>query len=169
MDSSEQAFEIKIDSSKCISVIEGCACLDKIYSDSWRYTDLTFESGKIYGLVSEYQQGGMYVSYLIGGKKESFDSVAEKFFLTPQRYKRKLKQLSGERWRASAALGYALGKKIFYAPYECSEFYYQMCHSGLDKVLRELTINGALVLLPVGSDAFIKELADECVYLKRTY
>lgn len=36
---------------------------------------------------------------------EEFDKIAEKFILTEPRYDRKLFQLSGERWRASAALG----------------------------------------------------------------
>ena len=38
---------------------------------------------------------------------EDFDTIAEKFILTEPRYDRKLFQLSGERWRASAALGYS--------------------------------------------------------------
>ena len=148
-----------------------------------------FESGKIYGLVSEYQQGCMYLSYLLGGKidfgnlkiygngielsrndlayhswnlepsketyrkakvkksienalkknnsEENFKDIAEKFILTPQRFDRKFFQLSTERWRACAALGYAKGKRIFYAPYQTSSFYYQMCQSGLLKALKE--------------------------------
>lgn len=55
--------------------------------------------------------------------------------LTEPRYDRKLLQLSGERWRASAALGYANGKRIFYAPYECTKFYHQMNSSNLFKVV----------------------------------
>lgn len=78
-------------------------------------------------------------------------------------------QLSGERWRASAALGYANRKKIYYAPYKPSNFYYQMCNNGLLKVLRELTDDGAIVLLPVGSDEFLKHIVDECIYTNREY
>ena len=87
---------------------------------------------------------------------ETFDAVTEKFILTEPRYDRKLFQLSGERWRASAALGYANRKRIYYAPYKFSKFYYQMCQSGLLKVLKELTADGAIVLLPAGSDEFLK-------------
>lgn len=215
-------FEIKIDASVCASMVEGGVTFkERNARDAWRYENLKFESGKIYGLVGEYGQGPMFLSYLLGGQvkfddlklyynnaeinrqdleriswnlepnyekykkavvkksiekairenngKADFESIAEKFILTKPRYDRKLFQLSGERWRASAALGYASGKKIFYAPYKPSAFYYQMCQSGLLKVLKELTANGAMVLLPVGSDDFMKHIADECVYIKRDY
>lgn len=214
-------FEIKIDSSKCISLIEGSVSFDRTTYDCWKYADLSFKSGKIYGIISEYGQGCMYISYLLGGRVEpgdlqiyyndrkitkeylsliswnlepshekyrnetvkksiekmlrkgkcaySFAEIAEKFILTEPRYNRKLYQLSGERWRASAALGYSSGKQIFYAPYETSQFYYQMARQGLIKVLRNLTDAGALVLLPAGSDTFLKHIVDECVYLNREY
>lgn len=218
----DKAFEIKIDASKCISLVEGGAFLDgKKEYDSWRFKDIKLESGKIYGLIGEYGQGAMYLSYLIGGKVdfdnlrlfcngqelsrnmleqiswnlepstekyknaivkksiekaliknqciEDFDAIAEKFILTEPRYGRKLFQLSGERWRASAALGYANRKKIYYAPYKPSKFYYHMCQSGLLKVLRELTADGAIVLLPVGSDEFLKHIVDECIYTNYEY
>ena len=63
----------------------------------------------------------------------------------------------------------AQGKKIFFAPYEPSRFYYCMCSSSLLIALRALTSSGALVILPTGSDDFIKHIADEVVYLNRDY
>lgn len=218
----DKPFEIKVDASKCISLIEGSALIEGVnVIDSWRFSDIKMESGKIYGLISEYGQGSMYLSYLFGGRidfkdlcitcngkelsrdelakvswnlepynekykksvvkksiekalnkngiDESFDIIADKFILTEPRYDRKLCQLSGERWRASAALGYANCKKIFYAPYKPSDFYYHMCQVGLLKVLRELTSTGAIVLLPVGSDIIMKHIADECIYIRRDY
>lgn len=218
----EKPFEIKIDASKCTSLVDGGAFLDnkKVY-DTWRFKDVRLESGKIYGIVGEYGQGSMYLSYLLGGKidfgdlrllcnerelsqdmlekvswnlepsnekykkavvkksiekalinsqhTESFDEIANKFILTKPRYERKLFQLSGERWRASAALGYANRKKIYYAPYRESDFYYQMCQNGLLKALRELTADGAIVLLVAGSDEFLKHIVDECIYTNSKY
>lgn len=217
-----QPFRIRIDTSACTSLTEGLENFGQDHGrDSWRFCSQQFESGKIYGLVSEYQQGCMYLSYLLGGRIEfgdlkiylndreicrqellklgwnleplheahgkrtvkrsvgeavkrngqniSLGSVQDRFCLTPERENMKLEDLSGERWRASAAVGYVSGKKIFYAPYEPSEFYYAMCQSALLKVFRELTDSGALVLLPVGSDDFMKYIADECIYIKRDY
>lgn len=98
--------------------------------------------------------------------QESFSDIQDKFLLTEQRSGRKLRCLSGERWRASAALGYAEGRRIFYAPYKTSLFYYQMCQSGLVKALRELSNTGAIVLLPAGSDEFVKYIVDKCIYIE---
>lgn len=211
-------FKIKIDTSDCTSIIEG---YDAELNDSWYYRDQVFESGKIYGIVSECGQGCAYLSYLLGGRVDlhevkvycngsliqrndlkevswnleplcetygkkqvrrsiekavcdniygdSFRSIAEKFLLTPKRYDRKFIHLSGERWRAASALGYALNKRIFFAPYKPSTFYYNMCNSGLLKALRSLTSSNALVILPTGSDEFIKHIADEVIYVDPHY
>ena len=44
-----------------------------------------------------------------------------------------------------------------------------MCQSGLLKALKELTNSGAIVLLPIGSDHFIKYIADICIDLNVQY
>lgn len=213
------SFCIKVDVVQS-NMAEGGAYLGKDYGyDCLWYRNLQLESGRIYGLVSEYGQGCMYLSYLLGGRVDtdelkvyvdekevsrrdldklswnlepsgeryrnavvgkaiqkaiqknglsvSLSDIQQSFILTPPRQDRKFLQLSGERWRASAALGYAEGKRIFFAPYKTSKFYYQMCQSGLLKALRELTDSGAIVLLPCGSDDFLKYIADECIYLDR--
>lgn len=215
----KDSFKIEIDTSCCSGLTAEC---NIPLNDTWYYKDLSFESGKIYGLVSEYGQGCEFVSYLLGGRitiynnikiifngnlisqndlrrmswnlepsEESygnkivrksiekalkntpdsmdFQDLAEKFALTPERYDRKFKYLSGERWRTAAAFGYAQNKRIYFSPYKTSLFYYQMCQSGLLKALRELTDSGALVVLPSGSDAFIRHIADEVVYLDKEY
>ena len=211
-------FSIKIDTSACKSMIAGH---DLKLNDTWFYSDQIFESGKIYGIVSEHGQGCEYLSYLLGGRlgfedvkvycndspisqndlnevsfnlepnhepygkkqvkksiesalkistdKGDFSLIADRFLLTPERNDRKFIQLSGERWRAAAAFGYAQNKRIFFAPYETSNFYYHMCQSCLLKALKELTKCGALVILPAGSDEFIKHIADEVIYLNRNY
>ncbi|MCM1167345.1 MAG: hypothetical protein NC299_09140 [Lachnospiraceae bacterium] len=213
-----EPFAITIDTSSCKSVVTG---YDEALNDTWYYCDLSLESGKIYGLVSEHGQGCEFLSYFLGGRisfdnvkvyfngnlisqsrlneigwnleplRESYGNkvvkkailhalkneanetklqdIAEKFLLTPERSSRKFNRLSGERWRAAAALGYAQNKRIFFAPYNTSNFYYQMCRSSLLKCLRELTESGAMVVLPCGSDAFIKHIADEIIYLDREF
>lgn len=215
----DNSFNIRIDVIQR-NMAEGGTYFGKDYGyDCLHYRNLRLESGRIYGLISEYGQGCMYLSYLLGGRvdtkelsisvnekkasrreleklswnlepsrewyrnavvikaiqkaikknglKDNFSDIQQKFYLTPPRQDRKLFQLSGERWRASAALGYVEGKQIFYAPYKTSKFYYQMCQSGLLKALRELTDSGAVVLLPCGSDDFLKHIVDECIDLDR--
>lgn len=214
----QDKFRIKIDTTACTSIITG---FDAKLDDVWYYSDQIFESGKIYGIVSEYGQGCAYLSYLLGGRvdfqdvkvycndsliqrkdlddvswnleplcepygkkqvrkliekalcdnpnSEDFQSIADGFLLTPERYDLKFKHLSGERWRAASALGFALNKRIFFAPYKESIFYYQMCQSSLLKALRTLAESNALVILPAGSDEFIKHIADEVIYVDPTY
>lgn len=98
-------------------------------------------------------------------RNETFSDIQKRFRLTDERVDRKIKSLSGERWRASAALGYALEKEVFFAPYCPSNFYYQMYRTGSFKVLQELAANGGIVVLPVGTDSVLKHLVDECIYL----
>ena len=84
----------------------------------------------------------------IGYVQDTFENIAEKFLLSEKRYNMRLRELSGERWSASAALGYALGKKIFYAPYNPSMFY--SSNFRLKNMIDFLTSHGWMVLLPVG-------------------
>lgn len=211
-------MKIRIDSSKCNSIIQGYSHFNNGMEDYWYYSDHTFETGKSYGLISEYMQGCMYLSYLIGGKIElkdgleiyiddrktdaaglddiswniepyyenyknlvvkksiekalkqgfvsdTFEQIAKAFALTEPRYDRKLSQLSGERWRASAAIGYASGKRIFYVPYKSSNHYSSM--NQLPEIIRFLTDHDCMVLLPVGSDKYIPECVDECIYIQQ--
>ena len=46
---------------------------------------------------------------------------------------------------------------------------YSFCISKSSSILRKLTDEGAIVLLPVGSDVFIKHIADEVIYIDRKY
>ena len=66
-----EMFEIKIDTSSCGTII---TAHDSLLNDTWYYSDLSFESGKIYGLVSEYGQGCEFLSYFLGGRV-TFDNV----------------------------------------------------------------------------------------------
>lgn len=48
---------------------------------------------------------------------ENVESIKSKFGLSDQRFNRKIKYMSGERWKASMAIGYALGKEIYCFPW----------------------------------------------------
>ncbi len=209
---------IRTDASKCRSILQGYSHFNNGMEDFWYYSDVAFETGRSYALISEYQQGCMYLSYLLGGQigfkdgleiylddtgitqetlkgiswnlepyyesyknlivrksiekalknrfvEESFEQLAEGFCLTPERYDRKLSQLSGERWSASAAVGYASGKKVFYAPYNSSNFY--SSNARLKLMINYLTSHDCMVLLPVGSDMYLKDCVDQCIYIEQ--
>ena len=44
-----------------------------------------------------------------------------------------------------------------------------MCRQGLVQALRQLTDSGAVVVLPTGSDTFLRQIADEVVYLDPSF
>lgn len=188
-------------------------------TDTFLKQDIMLESGKAYGLVSEYGLGCEFVSFLIGGKlsrdsyleqpvlwngtqiaqaqlahlaweiepcktryekwtvkksiedalkqglvDDTFASIASSFGLTEARYDRSLHQLSGERWFASMAIGYALGRRIFFAPYQTSLFYQQCAHR-FRLTLAKLKQENCLVLLPCGSDRVLRQFTDQCISL----
>jgi hypothetical protein len=134
-----------------------------LYNVAWNLEPLSDNYGK------KIVRKSIEKALISSASKENFQNISDRFLLTPERYDRKFIHLSGERWKASAALGYASGKKIFFAPYKTSEFYCQMCQSGLLKVLDELKKYSALIVLPAGSDKFMKHIADEIIYIDPDY
>ncbi|HEX2619028.1 MAG TPA: hypothetical protein VHL11_02745 [Phototrophicaceae bacterium] len=94
------------------------------------------------------------------------DEIMKRFHLTPERYKRPLHQLSHEAWRASCAIGYASGKKIFCFPYLSGDFintYYDLWLKDLIDLLRD---TGALVLVPADLADTLRNLCDVNVSLR---
>ena len=53
------------------------------------------------------------------------------------------------------------------SPYEPSIYYRNMKESNLFKVFDYLISNDCLIVLPVGSDEYLKEYVYECVYIKQ--
>lgn len=129
----DKAFEIKIDASKCISLVEGGAFLDgKKEYDSWRFKDIKLESGKIYGLIGEYGQGAMYLSYLIGGKVDFGDL---RLFCNGQELSRNmLEQIS---WNKS---------NVGLNSYKFSVKELKFCRKTMNKILKKCTFYNIIIL-----------------------
>jgi hypothetical protein len=91
----------------------------------------------------------------------------ERFHLSIERYQRPLRTFSGEGWRASAAIGLAIGRKIFCYPYVRPDI--TNMYSPLFKETFEvLTDSGALVLFPTTAVGLFhpEGLCDEIVPVK---
>jgi len=103
---------------------------------------------------------------------DSETEIIERFYLTPERYKRLFRQLSHERWRASCAVGLANGKKIFCFPYinyvrpGFIEEYYELWFKEIVDLLRD---SGALILIPARAEGIAKRLCDEIVPMRPRY
>jgi hypothetical protein len=89
--------------------------------------------------------------------------IIQHFWLTPERLPRYLTQYSHEGWRASCAIGFALGKKIFCFPY-LDYLSRDFKDLWLKDMLDFLTSHGALVLVPAFYDWETVGLCDEVVW-----
>jgi hypothetical protein len=93
--------------------------------------------------------------------------IADIFSLSPERFGSKLSYLSWERWRASAAIGFAGGKQIFTYPWFDSayltDFVLQGAFAHYMKRLREA---GAIILVPSANRCLLECISDEIIELK---
>jgi hypothetical protein len=99
-------------------------------------------------------------------KNQSFtdeQSVIKIFKLTPERYQRPLRVLSTEKWRASCAIGFVNGKRIFCFPYMEERFIEDYYDSWLKEMIDFLARSGALVLIPTAITDVTRKLCDRVV------
>ena len=95
------------------------------------------------------------------------DTVAGKFCLTPERMERKLQYNGNERYRASAAVGYAYGKHIYcvgYMEHFMFEKNYKACLIPFLKLLRD---EGMTVLFATDDAGNAEAIADRIYYFDK--
>lgn len=184
--------------------------------------EFSFRQSKVYGIVSNYGEGGWGLSYLLAGKisiedenvivgnhiyckndyveegwyvgeglkKKGFFSremtvknqiakalknsnnnlsskdIISKFDLSQDRVNYKLTQLSWESWRASIAIGYAHGKKIFCFPWLDTAYLKDLIlNTGFIFYINILRKNGAVIIIPSSDELLLKYISDEIVVL----
>ncbi len=96
----------------------------------------------------------------------SVQDIVDKFHLTEDRLDVKVRYYSGEIWRLSAAIGYALGKKIFCFPSLDTLMLVELVRSAaffiyFEKLRRE----GCILILPSSNREILESLADEIIEL----
>lgn len=104
------------------------------------------------------------------GILQTEQDVIERFKLSELRYHRPLRQLSHEAWRASCAIGFVNGKRIFCFPYinqHEHEFIESYFHSYLKEMIDFLRDAGALVLIPAILSPMADKLCDEVILLNK--
>jgi energy-coupling factor transporter ATP-binding protein EcfA2 len=97
------------------------------------------------------------------------EAIIQACMLSPQRYRRLLRHLSHEGWRASCAIGLAHGKKIF-----CFSPFFDRYPQWLDELVglwfkdlvQLLTSSGALVIVPTKATPIASTVFDEIVQLR---
>jgi len=79
------------------------------------------------------------------------------FGLSNERFDRCLQYVSGERWKASMAIGYSLGKTIYCFPWLNSYFlstfkqHFELCFKALAEI-------GAIIIIPTCNTNYIKDI-----------
>jgi ABC-type dipeptide/oligopeptide/nickel transport system ATPase subunit len=84
------------------------------------------------------------------------------------RVHRTMEYISNERWRATMAIGFASGKRIFCCPLLYSSYLHYIVGKEMINILDFLRHNGAIIIIPVTKVEYIKHVADEVVYLRNS-
>lgn len=105
----------------------------------------------------------------------SFNEIAKMFELSGidqnnerhGRIHRPLEFQSGEVWRASMAIGFAYGKRLFTVPWmQTKEWSNYIIGENNKKYLELLKLHNAIVIVPVSNECDLGNLADEIIHLK---
>lgn len=99
-----------------------------------------------------------------GRKELTIDDIISEFGLTKERLDSKFEHYSWESWRVSAAIGYALGKKIFCFPWLNEELLKQIVlNTGYFYYSDKLKQRGGIILLPSNNRKILEALTDEII------
>lgn len=98
--------------------------------------------------------------------KMSEEEIINKFVLTPERLDCKFSYLSWESWRASVAIGFACGKRIFCFPFvDTCVLDNIITNARLINFVRELKKEGACIIIPTSHNELLELIADEQITL----
>lgn len=97
---------------------------------------------------------------------QTFEMIADKFALTPERLNRRFAYTGNEHWRASIAIAYARRKRIYCSPFIYEQIWDDYLRIQLETWIRMLREEDCVVFLPVSGISKLRGLADEVIYFK---
>ena len=102
------------------------------------------------------------IEYGVRNMKQELDTytIQKIFNISNERVDRNIEYVSGERWKASAAIGYANGKKIFCYPWLNSRDIEHLKEQ-LTNTVKYLLDVGCIVLLPTTKEENIKKICEK--------
>ena len=147
---------------------------EEIYYDDVKIENPNLQEIGWYVGKSEYRKGLIKrevsvrkaLSYAVKKYKRynSVDEVVEDFHLTPERLNLELWKYSGEKWRASLAIGYACRKEIYcFSWMNTISFTNIMISSGVFRFFKRMKEEGLIVILPTSRKENVIGLADEII------
>lgn len=90
--------------------------------------------------------------------------VAEKFSLTKDGLRSRIEDCGWEGWRASAAIGYAMGRQIFCFPWLYTRMLMGVvANTGYFSYVEELKKAGGIVIVPASHRGILEEITDEII------
>lgn len=94
------------------------------------------------------------------------NEIQNLFLISDERFTRRLKYVSGERWKASAAIGYANGRSIYCYPWLNTKDIEHLKEqiSGTIEILKNA---GAIIIVPTTKEENIYKISSDCevIYL----
>ena len=95
---------------------------------------------------------------------QSLNEVVKEFNLTQDRLNYKISNYSGEKWRASLAIGYASRKKIYcFSWMDTAQFNSMMLSSGVFRFFKKMKSEGLIIILPTSRRENVIGIADEII------
>ena len=103
-----------------------------------------------------------------GNRYGNIESIIDEFHLSQHRLDYGLSNMDEwEKWRASIAIGYALGKQIYCFPWMDSLYFYDcMFNSSVFRFFKKFTKDNGIVILPTSREKNVQQLADEIIKMK---
>ena len=133
--------------------------MEYIIENSW-YVGLDLKNtGKLFKKKQTVRQ---QIEYGIHNFKQESDvgKIQSIFNISDERIDRSIKYVSGERWKASAAIGYANGRKIFCYPWMNSRDIEHLKEQLFD-VIKYLTDSGCIVIIPTTAEENMKKISSK--------
>lgn len=146
----------------------------EVYIDDAKATALDVKNLGWYVGKSEYTKG--LITREISARKalinavkkyqryNSIDEVIEDFHLTSGRLNYELSKYSGEKWRASLAIGYACRKEVYcFSWLNTAHFSSILLSSGVFRFFKRLKEEGCIIILPTSRKENVAGLVDEVI------
>lgn len=95
---------------------------------------------------------------------KNIDEIIKDFHLAPSRLNYELSKYSGERWRASLAIGYACRKKVYcFSWMNTAEFNNILLGSGVFRFFKKMKEEGMIVILSTSRKENVAGFVDEII------
>ena len=133
--------------------------LEHVIENSW-YVGMDLDNRKRF--IKKRQTVRQQIEYGVHNTEQGGDAkrIQDIFRISEERIDRNIKYVSGERWKASAAIGYANGRRIFCYPWMNSRDV-ELLKEQLSYVVDYLIHSDCIVIFPTTKEDNIKKICSE--------